>query len=108
MTEDKDPYEGQFTATHMPDPEEVKARKGRNFWLGLALAAFVILVGLMTFIRLSSSDLSKGGFYYDAQDRPSESVQDLPAGMSEDEAGFPPNLQPVEQDDPETADKVVE
>jgi len=34
------------------DAEALKARKRRNLWLGLALAAFVALVMLMTVIRL--------------------------------------------------------
>ena len=34
------------------DEEARKAQKRRNLWLALALAAFVILVGLTTIMRL--------------------------------------------------------
>jgi hypothetical protein len=34
------------------DAEALKARKRRNLWLGLALAAFVVLVMVTTIIRL--------------------------------------------------------
>lgn len=97
MTEQGEKYKGEFAETHRPDPEEVKARKSRNLWLGLALAGFVILVGIITFIRLSSADLSKGGFYYDPQDRPSGAARELPPGMAEDQAAPPPNLAPIEE-----------
>ena len=97
MTNPDDKYPGQFTDIHTPDPEEARARRGRNRWLGLALAAFVILVGLITFIRLSSSDLSKGGFYYSTEDKGSDSESALPPGMTEEQAAPPPNLTPVEE-----------
>ena len=37
------------------DPEALKARKRRNLWLGLALAAFVVLVMVTTIIRLHTA-----------------------------------------------------
>ncbi len=36
--------------------EDEKARKRRNLWLGLSLAAFVIIVIAATIIRLSTGD----------------------------------------------------
>ena len=83
------------------------ARKSRNLWLGLALAGFVILVGIVTFIRLSSSDLSKGAFYYDPQDGQRE-AQELPPGMTEDMAAPPPNLTPIEEAPAEEAEEAPE
>ncbi|WP_353257691.1 hypothetical protein [Hyphomonas sp.] len=45
-----------------PDPvvpqlegEAIRARNRRNLWLGLALAGFVLLVMVMTFIRLNTA-----------------------------------------------------
>ncbi len=46
-------------------PEEVAARKKRNVWLALALVAFVVLVGVTSVIRISSSDFGKSdGLYF--------------------------------------------
>ncbi len=102
MADQDDKYEGQFRDAHTPDAEEVKARRGRNRVLGLALAAFVILVGVITFIRLSSSDLSDGGFYYTYEDRAAEAgEQDLPPGMTKEQAAPPPNLTPSEAEQTE-------
>ena len=36
--------------------EAIKAQKRRNMWLGLALVAFVALVGVTTAFRLQASD----------------------------------------------------
>ncbi len=36
------------------DAEALKARKKRNLWLGLALAAFVVLVMVTTIVRLNT------------------------------------------------------
>ena len=46
----------ETTATAAPqlDAEALKARKRRNLWLGLALAAFVVLVMITTVIRLNT------------------------------------------------------
>lgn len=90
--------ETKFPAPFTPDSEEMKARKSRNLWLGLSLAGFVILVGIITFIRLSTSDLSKGAFYYDPQDGNEAAAPELPPGMSEDQAAPPPNLTPIEEE----------
>jgi hypothetical protein len=68
--------------------------------LGLALAGFVILVGVVTFIRLSSSDLSQSGFYYSVDDK-GERINDLPEGMTPDQAAPPPNLTPIDETQPE-------
>jgi hypothetical protein len=38
------------------DAEARKARSRRNLWLGLALAAFVVLVMITTIIRLATGD----------------------------------------------------
>lgn len=44
-------------------PEELKARKRRNLWLGLALFAFVIAVLAITMIRLGQgTGMPDGGF----------------------------------------------
>lgn len=48
MAEKPDPIIPQL------DPEALKARNRRNLWLGLALAAFVVLVMVSTIIRLHS------------------------------------------------------
>ena len=94
-----DPYPGQFTDVVPLDAEATAARKKRNNWLGLALAAFVLLVGVITMIRLSSADLSKGSFYYDADGRSgatqSTSSQPLPPGMSEADAAPPEGITPT-------------
>ena len=42
------------TAAPQLDAEAMKARKRRNLWLGLALAAFVVLVMITTVIRLNT------------------------------------------------------
>lgn len=42
------------TAAPQLDAEALKARKRRNLWLGLALAAFVVLVMITTVIRLNA------------------------------------------------------
>jgi hypothetical protein len=39
-----------------PGNEDEKARKRRNLWLGLSLAAFVVIVIAATIIRLSTGD----------------------------------------------------
>lgn len=36
-------------------PEEIKAQKKRNMWLGLALFGFVLLVLMVTVIRLATA-----------------------------------------------------
>ncbi|MAN45885.1 MAG: hypothetical protein CMF04_06700 [Hyphomonas sp.] len=96
MTEPDNKYEGQFTAPYTPSAEEQLARRSRNRVLGFALAAFVILVGVVTFIRLSSSDLSKSGFYYNFKDKAADEEMELPPGMDPDQAAPPPSLTPVE------------
>ena len=83
MSDDNEKYPGQFTEAYIPDEAEVRARNSRNRWLGIVLAAFVILVGVITFIRLSSSDLSQSGFYYSVE---YESRADL-AGSFHSHAG---------------------
>ncbi|KCZ55481.1 hypothetical protein HY29_12215 [Hyphomonas beringensis] len=102
MTEPENKYEGQFKEIYIPSAEEQRARRSRNRVLGFALAGFVILVGVVTFIRLSSSDLSKSGFYYNFKDKAAEEEMQLPPGMEPDQAAPPPNLTPVEpeQDEP--------
>lgn len=57
------------------------AQKRRNLWLGLALFAFVLIVGLTTVIRLGDADLGPdGGLYWrnPPQDNTSEPMPDLP------------------------------
>jgi len=99
MADDKEPYAGEFIPSARLDPEALAARKKRNVWLGVALAAFVILVGVTTVIRLSNTDLSQGaGFYYSPNnDRtPLQEAQPLPPGMTEDQAAPPAGIEPGE------------
>ena len=43
--------------------EEVKARKKRNLWLALSLAAFVVAVLIITMIKISESGaVPRGGY----------------------------------------------
>lgn len=44
-----------FPETARLSAEEIKARKKRNVWLGLALIGFVVLVMVITFVRLSTA-----------------------------------------------------
>ena len=48
------PGEEHFPEQAHLDPAARAAQKRRNLWLGLALLGFVFLVGLTTFVRLSS------------------------------------------------------
>lgn len=95
------------SAQTAPNAEEVKARNSRNLWLGLALAAFVVIVGVITFVRLSSSDLSKSGFYYEGPGGGSASETEgaLPAGMTQDQAAPPPNLSRMEDGNGDGSDE---
>lgn len=70
------------------------AQKRRNWWLGLALLAFVLLVGLTTFVRLKNSDPSKGGFYYHMGQgtETADETPSLPPGMTPEQAAPPENL----------------
>lgn len=43
-----------FPETARLSVEEIKARKKRNVWLGLALLGFVVLVMVTTFVRLNT------------------------------------------------------
>lgn len=43
-----------FPETARLSVDEIKARKKRNVWLGLALLGFVVLVMVITFVRLST------------------------------------------------------
>jgi hypothetical protein len=99
MTDEKEPYAGEFMdAPHMA-PEAIAARKKRNVWLGLALFGFVVLVAVTTIIRLSNTDLSEGaGFYYSNSDSrtPVGEAPALPPGMSEEQAAPPAGLEPDE------------
>ena len=83
--------EPPFPKPQALDAEALKAQKKRNMWLGFALAAFVVIVGLLTFVRLSETDLSEGGFYYNL-DAENAADDALPPGMSEDQAAPPPGL----------------
>lgn len=40
-------------------PEELKARKRRNFWIALSVAAFVALVFLITLTKLQAGVLDR-------------------------------------------------
>ena len=94
------PEQPAASSAQTRDVEALKAQKKRNMWLGLALAAFVVIVGLITFVRLSESDLSQGGFYYSV-DAENEGDGTLPPGMSADEAVAPPNLSAAPEPVPE-------
>ncbi|MGB3624805.1 MAG: hypothetical protein WA989_03190 [Henriciella sp.] len=66
---------------HADDAGRRAAQKRRNLWLGLALFAFVIIVGLTTVIRLGDAELGPdGGLYWHnpPQDNTSEPMPDLP------------------------------
>lgn len=40
-------------------PDELKARKRRNMWLGLAIAAFILLVFAITLAKLGAGVLDR-------------------------------------------------
>tara|TARA_R110000787_G_scaffold37097_1_gene94497 strand:+ start:389 stop:697 length:309 start_codon:yes stop_codon:yes gene_type:complete len=99
MTDEKEPYAGEFSDTPHMAPEAIAARKKRNVWLGLALFGFVVLVAVTTVIRLSNTDLSDGaGFYYSNSDSrtPIDAARALPPGMTEEQAAPPAGLEPGE------------
>ncbi|MEZ5955130.1 MAG: hypothetical protein R3C13_12605 [Hyphomonas sp.] len=54
MTDQNEPKKDEFPQPAQLSPEARAAQKRRNLWLGLALLAFVVLVALTTFIRLST------------------------------------------------------
>ena len=94
MSDDRKPGEEKFPAPAQLDPAARAAQKRRNVWLGLTLLVFVVLVGLVTFVRLKESDPGKAGFYYN-MDRDAGSEAEapmLPPGMAPEEAAPPPNL----------------
>ena len=86
------PGEERFPAPAHLDPEARAAQKRRNLWLGLALLAFVILVGVTTMVRLSASDGFREGFYYNMGSSNGGEAKPLPEGMSPEQAAPPPNL----------------
>jgi hypothetical protein len=81
-----------------------KARASRNRFLGVALFGLVVLIGAVTFFRLSGADLSRGGFYYSVDDRttdrPEAPASALPPGMSPDQAAPPPGLEAPPAEEP--------
>lgn len=80
-----------FPATAQFSAEELAARKQRNVWLALALVAFCVLVGAITVVRLGDTD---GKFYYHNDPNSDEAGQELPPGMTPDQAAPPPGLTP--------------
>ena len=99
MTDEKEPYAGEFLNAPLLDPAAIAARKKRNVWLGLALLGFVVLVAITTMIRLSNTDLSQGaGFYYSnsGSPTPADEASALPPGMTEEQAAPPAGLEPAE------------
>lgn len=100
MVDEKEPYAGEFTPAARLEPEALAARNKRNIWLGLALFGFVVLVGVTTVIRLSSTDLSEGAsFYYSPNKKARAPLQEAPAlppGMTEEQAAPPAGLEPDE------------
>lgn len=99
MTDEKEPYAGEFINAPRLEPAAIAARKKRNIWLGLALFGFVVLVAVTTVIRLSNTDLSEGaGFYYSNSDdrTPIDAAPALPPGMTEEQAAPPAGLEPGE------------
>ncbi|MEM7739360.1 MAG: hypothetical protein AAF225_00980 [Pseudomonadota bacterium] len=46
---------------HIPSPQELKARGRRNITIALAVAGFVLLVYLTTFLRLAENLEAAGG-----------------------------------------------
>ena len=102
---ERKPGEERFPEPSHLDPEARAAQKRRNVWLGLTLLAFVVLVGLTTFLKLSTSE-GKADFYYNMSgNKDDETAPALPPGMSPDQAAPPPNLstEPSEPAAPETA-----
>ncbi|HIG23029.1 MAG TPA: hypothetical protein EYG02_14590 [Henriciella marina] len=73
--------EPQQTPPPPLDDEARQAQKRRNWWLALALFAFVILVGVTTVVRLADSELGPdGGFYWsNPPQSDSQPMPDLPA-----------------------------
>ena len=60
------------------DPREISARKRRNIWLGLALFAFVVLMGVGTAIRIgqgAGTNPCEASLYWDMN---SNTCQELP------------------------------
>ena len=41
-------------------PDEVKARKRRNLWIALSIAAFVVLVFLITMVKVKDGIIAGG------------------------------------------------
>jgi len=102
---ERKPGEERFPAQAHLDPEARAAQKRRNVWLGIALLAFVVLVGLTTFLKLSTSE-GKADFYYNMKGNKGDNgAPALPPGMSPDQAAPPPNLsaEPSVPEAPETA-----
>lgn len=99
MVDEKKPYAGEFTPAARLEPEALVARKRRNIWLGAALFGFVVLVGVTTVIRLSTTDLSEGASFYYSPGKAGNPLQEAPAlppGMTEDQAAPPAGLEPDE------------
>lgn len=80
-----------FPPTGRLDPEALAARNRRNIWLALALAGFVVLVGVITVVRLGDTD---GEFYYRFEQDSEVDEAELPPGMTPDQAAPPPGLTP--------------
>ncbi|KCZ86794.1 hypothetical protein [Hyphomonas jannaschiana] len=86
------PGEERFPEQAHLDPAARAAQKRRNLWLGLALLGFVFLVGLTTFVRLSSSEDNQSNFYYNMNQTGQQQAPELPPGMSPEQAEPPANL----------------
>ena len=60
------------------DPQAIRARKRRNIWLGLALFAFVVLMGVGTAIRIgqgAGTNPCEASLYWDLR---SNECRELP------------------------------
>lgn len=69
------------------DPREVSARKRRNIWLGLALFAFVILMGVGTAIRIgqgAGTNPCEASLYWDMRSNECLELPDSPGPVDQE------------------------
>ena len=52
--------ENDLPETVTLSPDEVKARKRRNLWIALSIAAFVVLVFLITMVKVKNGIIAGG------------------------------------------------
>ena len=108
--DNRTPGEEHFPQPAQLDAAGLAAQKRRNLWLGLALLAFVLLVGLTTIIRLSGSEGNQAEFYYNMNQTGQENTPALPPGITPEQAAPPPNLtaEPVPPDEMDEEERAPE